>query len=132
MKKKVVFFSMYQHPGVKIPKKIWKPSVTQPDESLTIQQILYRVSQGLTTGLGGVPGEGDFDDDNDHDWDAPDRQPDFDKLDAALYATSDAVRDAQREAQEVQERSRKKKAKEDFDKAVDEEIARRKQEEVPQ
>ena len=50
--KKPKFYSMYNHPGVKIPSHDFGPSITEPDESLTIQQILVRVQKGLTTGVG--------------------------------------------------------------------------------
>ena len=46
-------------------------SITQPDEALSIQEILVRVSKGLTTGVGASSSDADYDDPNDDDFDDP-------------------------------------------------------------
>lgn len=96
------------------------PSVTQPDESLTIQQILVRVSQGLTTGVGESKQDFDYDEEDDHDWDDPTLQPGFDKLDALEYAHSDHSERIRREEKKRKEDEQKKKEKESFDRQVQE------------
>lgn len=127
MKKK--FFSMYNHPGVKVPVHDFGPSVTQPDESLTIQQILARVSQGLTTGIGASVSDDDYDDPNDDDFDDPTLQPGFDKLDALQIETSQESDDLRKKVTEEKRKKKMKQEDEEFKKKVDEEIQRRKAEE---
>lgn len=100
------------------------PSATQPDESLTIQQILVRVSQGLTTGVGESKNDIDYDSEDDHDWDNPTLQPGFDTLDALEYAHSDHSERIRREEKQRKEDAKKKKEKDDFDRQV-QEAARR-------
>ena len=102
----------------------WEPSVTQPDETLSIREILHRVSQGMTTGIGDqVPG--DYDEDNDDDFGDPTLDPEFDKLDALAISTSDEADQLREQEKERQRIRRKKKDDEAFQKAVDAEIARR-------
>jgi len=127
--KKKVYYSMHQHPGVRIPKHEFGPSKTQPDEALSIQQILDRVSRGLTTGLGASVSDADYDDPNDDDFDDPTLQPGFDRLDALEIATSKETQDLEDRIDQHRKRSAKKKADDEFQKRVDEEIERRKQEE---
>ena len=67
-------------------------SITEPDQAMSIQQILDRVSKGLTTGLSDLP-PGSFDDDDDNDFDDPTLQPGFDKLDMLQLSTSSQVED---------------------------------------
>ena len=126
--KKPKFYSMYNHPGVRIPAHDFGPSKTEPDESLTIQQILVRVQKGLTTGVGASTSEDDYDDPNDDDFDDPTLQPGFDKLDAALLANGADAQEKGEKIQKYQEDRKKKKKKKEFDQAVDAEIERRKQE----
>lgn len=130
--KKRVYYSMHQHPGVRIPKHEFGPSMTQPDEALTIEEILNRVSHGLTTGIGASVSDDDYDDPNDDDFDDPTLQPGFDKLDALELATSEQTRDLEDRIDKHRKKSAKKKADEEFQKRVDEEIARRQQQEEPQ
>lgn len=129
--KKKVYYSMHQHPGVKVPTHDFGPSITQPDDSMTIQQILDRVRHGLTTGLGASRSDDDYDDPNDDDYDDPTIQPGFDKLDALSIATSDDTYDKRDRIEAAKEKKKKDKAKAEFDKAVEDEINRRKQEEEP-
>lgn len=104
--------------------KIWDPSVTQPDETLSIREILHRVSQGMTTGLGDQ-NLGDYDADEDDDFGDPTLDPEFDKLDALAISTSEEADQLREEEKDRQRKRRKKKEDEAFQKAVDEEIARR-------
>lgn len=127
--KKKVYYSMHQHPGVRIPKHEFGPSKTQPDEALSIEQILDRVQRGLTTGVGASVSDADYDDPNDDDFDDPTLQPGFDKLDALELATSEEIRDLEDRIDKHRKKAAKKKADEEFNKRVDEEIARRKQQE---
>ena len=129
MNKKRVYFSMHQHPGVRIPKHEFGPSKTQPDEALSIEQILSRVQHGLTTGLGASVSDNDYDDPNDDDFDDPTLQPGFDKLDALQLSTSEETLDLEDRIDKHRKASAKKKADEEFKKKVDDEIERRKQEE---
>ena len=108
------------------------PSVTQPDESLTIQQILVRVSQGLTTGVGESQRAEDYDDEGDHDWDDPTRQPGFDRLDALEYQNSELAEKTRQEARKRKKDADEKEKNDAFQKAVDEEIQRRQKKEEPQ
>ena len=108
------------------------PSVTQPDESLTIQQILVRVSQGLTTGVGESLRDEDYDGEDDHDWDDPTRQPGFDRLDALEYQNSEKAEKTRREARKRKQVADEKAKKDAFDDAVNKEIERRSKKEEPQ
>ena len=108
------------------------PSCTQPDESLTIQEILVRVSQGLTTGVGASLNDADYDDEDDHDWEDPTRQPGFDRLDALEYQNSEKAEKTRQEARKRKKDSDEKAKNDAFQKAVDEEIQRRQKKEEPQ
>lgn len=121
------YVSMYNLGSKKLdpPTKRWKPSITQPDEALTIQQILDRVQHGLTTGIGGYPLE--YDDDSDDDFDDPTLQPGFDKLDALELANSDLNEQAVRGKEEV----KRKRAKKKHDDLIEEEVQRRMNERTP-
>lgn len=117
----IKYKSAYVRDLVKIPTHDFGPSITQPDEALSIQQILDRVSRGLTTGLGASVSDEDYDDDDDEDFDAPHLQPGFDKLDALQMATSD-------ESASIRERIKALKArriKEQHDKLIDAEVQKR-------
>lgn len=103
----------------------WDPSVTQPDETLSIREILHRVSQGMTTGLGDQPGA--YDDEEDEDFGDPTLDPEFDKLDALAISTCEEADQVRADERERQRKRRKKKEDEAFQKRVDEEIARRAQ-----
>lgn len=132
MSKKRFFSSVDVDPDRIKPYGDFGPSITQPDESLTIQEILIRVQQGLTTGVGPSLRDADYDDEDDHDWEDPSRQPGFDKLDALEYMNSEKAEKTRNE-----ERGRRKKADEKakndaFQKAVDEEIQRRQKKEESQ
>lgn len=100
--------------------KDWGPSVTQPDESLSVREILYRVSQGLTTGIPDGP-DPEFDDDNDEDFQDPTLDPEFDTLDALSLATSEEA-DLIREREETRKKRQRKKKQED---AFNAEVERR-------
>ena len=52
------FLNPYTLPKDRVKRIEFDPSITQPDEALTIQEILDRVSRGLTTGVG-APGADD-------------------------------------------------------------------------
>lgn len=106
--------------------KEWEPSVTQPDESMTIREILHRVSQGMTTGLADNPNL-EYDEENDDDFGDPSLDPEFDKLDALAISTSDEANDLRDRVDQAKKRAKKKKDDEDFQKRVDEEIEKRKQ-----
>lgn len=108
------------------------PSITQPDESLTIQEILLRVQRGLTTGVGPSLREEDYDSEDDHDWEDPTRQPGFDRLDALEYQSSEKAEKTRQEARKRKKDSDEKAKKDAFEKAVDEEIQRRQKKEEPQ
>lgn len=108
------------------------PSMTQPDESLTIQQILLRVQNGLTTGVGASLNDADYDDEDDHDWEDPTRQPGFDRLDALEYQNSEKAEKTRQEARKRKKDSDEKAKYDAFQKAVDEEIQRRQKKEEPQ
>ena len=130
--KKKVYYSMHQHPGIRIPKHDFGVSITQPDEALSIQQILDRVSHGLTTGIGASVSDDDYDDPNDDDFDDPTLQPGFDKLDALQLSTSEETLDLEDRIDKHRKKSAKKKADEEFRKRVDEEIAKRQKKEESQ
>lgn len=138
--KKKVYYSMHQHPGVRIPKHEFGPSQTQPDEALSIEQILNRVQNGLTTGIGASSSDDDYDDPNDDDFDDPTLQPGFDKLDALELATSEETRDLEDRIDKHRKKAAKKKVDEEFNKVVedkvkkrvDEELAKRQKQEEPQ
>lgn len=87
-------------------------SVTQPNDSLTIQQILVRVSQGLTTGVGASTSDSDYDDPNDDDFEDPTLDPEFDKLEALSYMNSEEV---EQTVKAERKRRQKKKEKEQED-----------------
>lgn len=89
----------------------YKPSITVPDDAMTIQEILARVSRGLTTGLDGAVGYGDEDDQDDLEtgWDDPTLDPDFDKLDALEMLNGPDADKTRQEYQEAVKRTRKKK-----------------------
>lgn len=106
--------------------KEWEPSVTQPDESMTIREILHRVSQGMTTGLVDNPNL-EYDDEDVDDFGDPSLDPEFDKLDALSISTSDEANDLRDRVDQAKKRAKKKKDDEDFQKRVDEEIEKRKQ-----
>lgn len=59
----------------------WDPSLTEPEQSMSIQEILDRVSRGMTTGLSS-PIAAEFDDEQDDDFDDPGLDSDFNELDA--------------------------------------------------
>lgn len=99
------------------------PSVTEPDQSLTIQEILRRVSEGKTTGLTDLPSEC-FDDDDDNDFDDPTIQPGFDKLDMAQLSTSAETEDNLDRIS----RYKSKKHREQREQAIEAEVQRRLQE----
>lgn len=128
--KKKVYYSMHQHPGLRIPIHEFGPSMTQPDEALSIEQILARVSHGLTTGLGASVSDDDYDDPNDEDFDDPTLQPGFDKLDALELATSEQTRDLEDRIDKHRKKSAKNKEDEEFKKRVDEEVQKRVDEEI--
>lgn len=96
-------------------------SITQPDEALTIQEILMRVSKGLTTGVGASSSDADYDDPNDEDFDDPTIQPGFDKLDALSISNND--RSA--ELRELVEDGKRKKKKKDHDDMIEAEVQKR-------
>lgn len=123
------FLNIYTLKKDRVKPITFDSSITQPDEALTIQQILDRVSRGLTTGVG-APGADDYDDENDHDWDDPTIQPGFDKLDALEYTHSDKAHKLRKQVAQEEEEKQRSKQKKEFDDAVAAEIERRKKEET--
>lgn len=103
-------------------------SITQPDEALSIQEILVRVSKGLTTGVGASSSDADYDDPNDDDFDDPTLQPGFDKLDALSISTNDQSA----ELREMVEDGKRKKAKKDHDDMIEAEVQKRLKEQQEQ
>lgn len=124
--KKVLFMTPFNRTYKSFAPE-FSPSKTVPDDAMTIQQILDRVSRGLTTGLDGAVGVGDDveDDDLETDWDDPTLDPEFDKLDALELTHGYEAQETRRKGKELERSVRKKKEKEAFDKAVDDEISRR-------
>lgn len=100
-----------------------KPGLTEPDQSLSIQQILDRVQKGLTTGLSDLPA-GEYDSDDDDDFDDPTIQPGFDKLDMAQISTSAETEDNLDRIS----RYKSKKQREKREQAIEAEVQRRLQE----
>lgn len=100
-----------------------KPGLTEPDQTLSIQQILDRVQKGLTTGLSDLP-QGEYDSDDDDDFDDPTIQPGFDKLDMAQLSTSAETEDNL----ERISRYKSKKQREKREQAIEAEVQRRLQE----
>lgn len=98
-------------------------SLTEPDQAMSIQQILDRVSKGLTTGLNDLP-VGSFDDDDDNDFDDPTLQPGFDKLDMLQLSTSSQVEDDLDKIAKYKSRKERKKRED----AIEAEVQRRLQE----
>lgn len=67
------------------------PSLTEPDQSLSINQILERVAQGFTTGLKDYTV--DYDEEDNDDFEDPTLDSDFNEMDAInLKAEIDAER----------------------------------------
>lgn len=122
------YYSAYSHAPKQPLERVWPASLTQPDDAMSIQEILQRVSMGLTTGLDGSVSD-DYDDDDDNDFDDPTLEPGFGKLDALQYETSEESDSIRRRYKEAIDRQAKKKADEEFQRKVDEEIKKRKQEE---
>lgn len=108
-----------------------EPSVTQPDEALTIQQILARVQAGLTTGVGASLREDDYDDPNDDDFDDPTLQPGFDKLDALQYSTSEESDDLRDKVEKAKKRKKKKEQDDLFEAEVQRRLAEKEKVKVP-
>lgn len=96
-------------------------SITQPDESLSIREILHRVSQGLTTGLGDTP-FGEYDDENDEDFDDPTLDPEFDRLDALAHVASPEADDLREQERNERKRVRRKKEEDAFNAEVEKRI----------
>ena len=108
-----------------------EPSVTQPDEALTIQQILARVQAGLTTGVGASVREDDYDDPSDDDFDDPTLQPGFDKLDALQISTSEESDDLREKVDKAKKRKKKKEQEDAFEAEVQRRIAEKEKQQVP-
>lgn len=119
--RKIKYFSAANITAVDVGEQEWKPSVTQPDESLSIRQILARVAHGMTTGLDQFAGSGEYDEDDNEDFDDPTLDPEFDKLDALAYATSEEADELREQEIKRKERARKKK----HDDAIEAEVQRR-------
>lgn len=122
------FINVYEVPkgrtkGIKIPGV----SITQPDEALTIEQILLRVSQGLTTGVGASVNDDDYDDPNDEDFDDPTLQPGFDTLDALEYANSEQSEKLRSDVEEHKKRKKKKEQDDLFEAEVQKRLAAEKE-----
>lgn len=96
-------------------------SITQPDESLSIREILHRVSKGLTTGLGDTP-FGEYDDENDEDFDDPTLDPEFDRLDALAHVASPEADDLREQERNERKRVRRKKEEDAFNAEVEKRI----------
>ena len=112
-------------PGRAKGEHISGPSITQPDEALSIQEILYRVSHGQTTGIGASTNDDDYDDPDDEDFDDPTLQPGFDKLDALEYATSEQSEDLRNKVEDHKKRVKQKQQDDLFDQEVERRIAER-------
>ena len=120
--KKLKFFTPW-NVEYKVFNPEYHPSKTVPDDAMTIQEILDRVSHGLTTGLDAAVGYGDDDDADDLEtgWDDPTLEPDFDKLDALeMFAGEDAQK-TRKEIKEAIDKLKKKKK----DQAFEDEVERR-------
>lgn len=115
------YFSAANISAVDVGDQEWKPSLTQPDESLSIRQILARVANGYTTGLDQFAGNGEYDDEDNNDFDDPTLDPEFDKLDALAFATSEEADELREQEIKRKERARKKK----HDDAIEAEVQRR-------
>lgn len=86
------------------------PSLTEPDQSLSINQILARVAQGFTTGLKDYTVE--YDEDDNEDFDDPTLDSDFNEMDAInLKAEIDAERKRKEDARRAAVREYTKRNK---------------------
>lgn len=122
MKKK--WYSMANVKSVNIKQNDPGVSITQPDESLSIRQILARVAAGKTTGLGDLPA-GEYEDEDLDDYDEPAMDPDFDKLDALAIINSDEAEELRETERQEKVRKRKKKEQEAFDAEVEKRVQAR-------
>lgn len=118
------WFSMANVKSVNIKQNDPGVSITQPDESLSIRQILARVAAGMTTGLGDLPA-GEYDDEGNDDYDDPTLDPEFDKLDALSIMNSDEAEELRETERQAKIRMRKKKEQEAFDAEVDKRVQER-------
>lgn len=86
------------------------PSLTEPDQSLSINQILARVAQGFTTGLKDYTVE--YDEDDNDDFEDPTLDSDFNEMDAInLKAEIDAERKRKEDARRAAVREYTKRNK---------------------
>lgn len=69
-------------------EEITEPTQTQPDQTLTLREILYNVSEHNTTGLDYLSGPGQYDEEDDYDFDDPTLDPDFNEMDAINVSSS--------------------------------------------
>lgn len=90
-------------------EEITEPSQTQPDQTLTLREILYNVSVGNSTGLDDFTGPGMYDEEDDFDFDDPTLDPDFNEMDAINVSSSlkeeIAVKQAAQKAQQQSQAS---------------------------
>lgn len=106
-------------------------SMTEPDQSLSIQQILKRVSEGKTTGLLDQSAL-EFDDPNDNDFDDPTLQPGFDKLDMLQISTSSEVEDNIEKINVFNKRRQQKNLEKNINDEVERRVKERQKKEAPQ
>lgn len=88
------------------------PSVTEPDQSMSISQILARVQRGLTTGLHDYTT--DYDDEDNEDYDDPTLDPDFNEMDAKQMKFEYDEQEKARKEELLQRRRREAKLRKEF------------------
>lgn len=106
-------------------------SMTEPDQSLSIQQILKRVSEGKTTGLLDQSTL-EYDDPNDNDFEDPTLQPGFDKLDMLQLSTSSETEDNIDKIKVFNKRRKQKILEKNINDEVERRVKERQKKEAPQ
>lgn len=130
--KKRKFFSACQIDKLNVSPVIDPaPSMTEPDQSLSIQQILKRVSEGKTTGLLDQSTL-EYDDPTDNDFDDPTLQPGFDKLDMLQISTSSEVEDNIEKINVFNKRRKQKNLEKNINDEVERRVKERQKKEAPQ
>ena len=106
-------------------------SMTEPDQSLSIQQILKRVSEGKTTGLLDQSTL-EYDDPDDNDFEDPTLQPGFDKLDMLQLSTSSETEDNIEKINIFNKRRKQKNLEKNINDEVERRVKERQKQEAPQ
>lgn len=129
--KKIKFFSAVQIDKLQV-SPVCDPgvSMTEPDQSISIQQILKRVSEGKTTGLLDQS-QLEFDDENDNDFDDPTIQPGFDKLDMLQISTCSEVEDNIEKIKVFNKRRKQKNLEKNINDEVERRVQERQKREAP-